>query len=281
MATRIITSRDNQLIKKAAALKRRKERLQSRLFLLEGVRILEEAVAKADLEYVLFTLGFTESKRGKALISSAVARGVPCYTIADNLLQLVCNSVHPQGVLGVVSRKNYSLNSIIADPECFLLFADRVQDPGNLGTMIRTASAVGATGVILSPETVDPYNDKVIRSTMGAILNIPIFEGIEVEDFLYQAQSNQVKVIAGDLQGKKPYFYANYSGKICIVAGNEAEGISLKMREKADELVAIPLKYSIVESLNVSVATAILLYEKIRQDYNGAVFPCQQHEGML
>jgi len=133
---------------------------------------------------------------------------------------------------------------------------------------------------MLSPETVDPHNGKTIRATMGAILSIPILEGIEVENFLKQAQSNQVKVVAGDLQGKKPYFYANFAGKLCVAVGNEAEGISLELRAKADELVTIPLKCS-VESLNVAVATAILLYEKIRQDHIGTVFPCQQHEGML
>ncbi|MEW6661994.1 MAG: TrmH family RNA methyltransferase [Bacillota bacterium] len=269
MADQIISSKNNPLIKKAAALKRRKERQSSGLFLLEGVRILEEALTKAEIEYMLFTLRLTAAGRGKELIARALAKGVPCYPIAENLLQVICSTEHPQGVVGVVKRKDYSLESIISQPECFLLFADQVQDPGNLGTIMRTASAVGATGIILSPGTVDPYNEKTIRSTMGAILSIPILEGIKVEEFLDQARCNQVKVVAGDLEGKKPHFHTNLSGKICIAVGNEAGGISPELRAGADELVTIPLKCN-VESLNVAVAAAILLYEKIRQDYVGA-----------
>lgn len=274
MTCQIISSKNNALIKKAAALQRRKERQSSGLFLLEGVRMLEEAITKAEIEYMLFTIKLTDSRRGEELIRSALARGVPCYQIPENLLHIICTTEHPQGVVGVAKRKFYSLSKIISQAECFLLFADQVQDPGNLGTIIRTASAVGVTGIILSPGTVDPYNEKTIRSTMGAILSIPILEGIMVEDFLAQARSNQVKVVAGDLRGNKPHFFANLSGKVCIAVGNEAGGISPELRTGADELVTIPLKQR-VESLNAAVAAAILLYEKIRQDFVATDFACQ------
>jgi len=274
MSFQIISSKNNQLIKKAAALKRRKERQSSGLFLLEGVRILEEAITKAEIEYMLFTIRLADSRRGDELIKSALARGVPCYQIPENLSQVICTTEHPQGVVGVAKRKFYSLAKITSQAECFLLFADQVQDPGNLGAIIRTASAVGVTGIILSPGTVDPYNEKTIRSTMGAILSIPILESIQVEDFLAQARSNQVKVVAGDLHGNKPHSFSSFSGKVCIAVGNEAGGISPELRAGADELVTIPLKHS-VESLNVAVAAAILLYEKIRQDYVGTNFACQ------
>jgi TrmH family RNA methyltransferase len=266
MAQQIISSKSNPLIKKVAALKKRKERQCSGLFLIEGVKMLEEALVKAEIKYILFTLGLTDSKRGRELITRALDKGVSCYPISEKLLQLICSTESPQGVVGVVKRKGYSLNTILSQANPFLVMVDQVQDPGNLGTIIRTASAVGATGLILSHGTVDPYNEKTLRSTMGAIFAIPVLEGIEVEEFLCHARYNQVKIVAGDLEAKKPHFHANLLGKVCIAVGNEAKGISPELRVGADELVTIPLKQN-VESLNVAVATGILLYEKIRQDY--------------
>ena len=171
------------------------------------------------------------------------------YTLKDSLLRELCSTEEPQGVVAVVRMNEVDLNK----EGSFYILCDKVQDPGNLGTIIRTAHAAGVDGVILTKGTVDIYNEKTIRSTMGSMFYIPII--LEDSDF----------TITKSLKGNKDFFKEDLSGKIIISVGNEGNGVSEEVYSLSDKKVKIPMPGG-AESLNVAIATSIVIYEKVRQN---------------
>ena len=187
---------------------------------------------------------------------------VPYEIVADSVFDAMAETVTPQGVLAIVEMPEYSLEQMIEKAGTLLLLED-LQDPGNLGTMLRTAEAAGVAGVILSKKSVDVYNPKVIRSTMGAVYRVPF---LYVEDFiglLCSLKEQKVRLLAAHLQGTKSFDKADYRGKVGILIGNEANGLSDEVSDLAEEKVIIPMAGN-VESLNAAVAGALLMYEAFR-----------------
>lgn len=256
----MITSTSNVQIKQITALlKKSKERKEQKAFVVEGRKMFEEICQ--DKSRVIKTY-FSDSYV-KEQYSGRSLPEVPYEIVADSVFDAMAETVTPQGVLAIVRMPEYSLQEMIKNAGTLVLL-ENLRDPGNLGTIIRTAEAAGVSGVILSRESVDIYNPKVIRSTMGAVYRVPF---LYVEDFmalLAELRAEDVRLLAAHLKGQKTFDKADYSGKVGILIGNEANGLSEEASELANEKVLIPMAGS-VESLNAAVAAALLMYEAFRK----------------
>lgn len=257
MAVDLIQSKDNKLIKEIKKLKERKYRDAHHKFFIEGFRFVEEAFkAKAKVECLLVSQ--TQAEKYMSFLESVSLREK--YIVKDNLFRDICNTENPQGMAAVISKPQHHWNS----SEGLFVLTDKVQDPGNMGTIIRTAHAVGAKAVIYSSGTVDPYNEKTLRSTMGSIFYIPVIEDKNLE-LTSQMLSQGYKLVASSLEAEENFYDVKYSNKIIISVGNEGNGISDEVEAMADIKVKIPMPGG-AESLNVSVAASIMLYEVLRQN---------------
>lgn len=254
----IITSRHNERIRDAKRLQQKKYRDLMGLFCLEGVRVVEEALATPYVEHLFFTQRLTESPRGSELVAWAEAKGVLTWQCSEGVLSELTDTVKSQGVVALVRKPTWPL--ICAG---FLLIADEIQDPGNMGTLLRTAVGAGVEGLFVVEGSVDLYNPKVLRSSMGAIFHLPhwVLKRSQVIDLL---RDNNSTLVIADLVEAEEYWSVSYPQNLAIVIGNEARGIHEKFRDKANIRVQIPL-VGAVESLNAPVAAGVLLYEILRQ----------------
>ena len=256
----MITSTSNMQIKQITALlKKSKERKEQGAFVVEGRKMFEEICQEKSRVIKAY---FSESYF-REQYPDGTAPEIPYEIVADSVFDSMAETVTPQGVLAIVKMPQYSLEEMIENAGTLVLL-ENLRDPGNLGTIIRTAEAAGVSGVILSKESVDIYNPKVIRSTMGAVYRVPF---LYVEDFyglLKELDSRNIRLLAAHLKGTKTFDKADYSGKTGILIGNEANGLSEKASELAEEKVLIPMAGS-VESLNAAVAAALLMYESFRK----------------
>ena len=184
-----------------------------------------------------------------------------CIYVTNKLFKTVSEVKTPQGVLAVVGKE--SKDAEISYNEDIIVALDDVQDPGNLGTILRTVDSIGLKQILVSKGTADPYNPKVIRSTMGAIFRIKVIECEDLEKTLKEIKKNKFKIVVSSLQAKTSIYDINYNKKV-IVIGNEANGVEEKIQNLADEKIKIPMLGK-TESLNASVATGIILYEYVRQ----------------
>lgn len=251
-----IESKNNSLFKDIKKLKEKKYRIQTGTYLIEGLRFVDEAFkSNAKIEKILYTQEFVEKHCGFL----AEKNDVENVMLSASLLKELSFTGTPQGIMAVVCMENKSLRS--GD---IVVLVDKVQDPGNMGTIIRTAHAVGASGIIATKGTVDIYNDKTLRSTMGSVFYLPVIED-ENLDLVMSLKEEGFKLVVSSLQGSKDFFEEDLSGKIIIAVGNEGNGISDEIYEISDKKVKIPMPGN-AESLNVAVATSVMLYEKIRQN---------------
>lgn len=189
---------------------------------------------------------------------------IPVEILSDSVFAHVSDTKTPQGVLCVLRQKSYDLAQIIQTEKPLLLLLDGLQDPGNLGTILRTGEAAGVTGMILSKDCVDIYNPKVIRSTMGSVYRMPF---IYVEDLAKTAiwiKGKGIHIYAAHLQGKNAYDKEGYQNGTAFLIGNEGNGLRKEVAEQADVKIQIPMQGQ-VESLNAAAAATILMYEAMRQ----------------
>lgn len=253
-----IESKENNLFKETKKLKDRRGRNKNKKYLIEGFRIVQEAFKARIKVDRIFVSCSSEDKIEEYL--GEYINNTKIYILKDELLNELCQTENPQGIVAVLDI----CNSIVNKEGAFYLLCDKVQDPGNLGTIIRTAHAAGVDGIILTKGTVDVYNPKVIRATMGSIFYIPIILDDEEYSQTKELLSQGFSMLATSLQGEKNFFEEDLTGKIIISMGNEGNGVSEEIYNLSDKKVKIPMPGG-AESLNVSVATAIILYEKVRQ----------------
>ncbi|MGL4656224.1 MAG: TrmH family RNA methyltransferase [Sarcina sp.] len=254
----VIESKNNSLFKNIKKLKEKKYRNQSSTYLIEGLRFVDEAFKSGvEIETLLFTEEFKE-KHSEFLENRNVKEEI---ILSPSLLKELSFTGTPQGVMAIVAMENKELK----DGDIVVL-VDKVQDPGNMGTIIRTAHAVGAAGIITTKGTVDIYNDKTLRSTMGSIFYLPVIEDNNLEK-INELKSEGFRLVVSSLQGKNDFFNEDLSGKTIIAVGNEGNGVSDEVYDISDIKVKIPMPGN-AESLNVAVATSVMLYEKIRQNIN-------------
>ncbi|MHB1126465.1 MAG: TrmH family RNA methyltransferase [Bacillota bacterium] len=260
----MITSADNPLIKTVKNLKRRKARTELGLFVVEGLRGVREAIqSPATIEVVLYSPELLSAQEVSVLHQELAEKKIPCREVGDRIFLELTETETPQGVLGIVRQLNYPLESVLKYPEALLLVADGIQDPGNLGTMLRTALAAGVKGMIMTKGTTDPYGSKVVRSTMGAICHLPLVLNVEPTLVASGLIQENIRTFVADAQGSLVYHQADLRGPVAIILGNENMGPSPELFSGAEGL-RIPL-LGPVESLNVAVATGIILYEAVHQ----------------
>jgi TrmH family RNA methyltransferase len=233
----------------------RKVRKKEGLFLIEGPRILEEALA-ADLVLKAVYADQAKTEANRALLDAASQKTQVFEVPSDEFLQL-SDTVTPQGVLAVAQCPEHDLWDLTTEP--FFLVLDGIQDPGNLGTLFRTAVASGCGGIVLLKNTADPYNPKVVRSTMGAMFKIPFAVDVLPDDLFRFVREKGAFLWAATLKDAKPYYGLTPKTGIGIVIGNEGAGISREIAQKCDEKVYIPIDDR-AESLNAGIAAGVLLF---------------------
>ncbi|MDQ0287437.1 TrmH family RNA methyltransferase [Desulfofundulus luciae] len=256
-------SKANPQVRYLRRLARRSQRDKEGHFLLEGVRLVEEALASG-WPVKMLVYSPSGSERAAVLLEAARERGVQLLPVEEKLLAELADTATPQGVLAVVEKPGYTLEETLAAGPSLLLLVDSVQDPGNLGTIIRSADAAGAGGVILFPGTVDLYNPKTIRATMGSLFHLPVAAVREGEDVLTRLRAAGFMLVAGVPAGGIPLPVVDMTGPVVLAVGNEARGLSPWLLERADFLATIPMPGR-AESLNVAAAASIMLYEAVRQ----------------
>jgi len=244
-------------------LRRRKIRDEEGLFVAEGLRVAEDLAASGlPIRFAVVAPALGTSDRGRALATALEARA-RVRRVEDRVLTQLADTETPQGVLVVAEIPRRSLADVVLpDPNGTVLVLDGVQDPGNFGTMVRTAEALGATAVIALPGTVDPWNPKAVRSSAGASFRIPIVQ-TEVDEFLAWASANCIKVYGADAEGE-PVDPATLAPRAALVVGNEGSGLREEILRQLDGRIAVPIAGG-AESLNVAVAAGILLFLMTRK----------------
>lgn len=253
----MISSTSNSRIKNIMNLKNSaRARRQQDCFLVEGPRMFFE-VPKERLLEVYVTEGF-EKKYADRLVDC-------CYElISDAVCRHLSDTRTPQGVTALVKKQETPLEEILAGDENPCLFLlENLQDPGNMGTILRTSEGAGVSGIIINRESVDPYNPKVIRSTMGAIFRMPFVVVDDFGDVLRRLKEAGVRTFAAHLDGED-FYRQDYRGGCAFFIGNEGNGLSEELAARADGRIRIPMKGQ-VESLNAAVAATVLMYETLRQ----------------
>lgn len=256
-----LTMLSKEKLKELVKLKTKKGRKTERRFLVEGLHLCEEAInSNWEIESVLFTNLFQSSPAGKKLLQKFEKRNVKPITVKSEVMNKLSDTVTPQGIICVVTIKKFSLGQLWSGRSIVILALDAIRDPGNVGTLIRTADAFGIDGVILSSDTVELHNPKVVRSTMGSLFHLPIVDDVNLEKTLPKLKNKNFKICGTDVKNGKDFEELNYSGKICLLIGSEAKGLNKKLLNLSDEIIRIPT-YGKAESLNASVAGGIILYE--------------------
>lgn len=254
----MITSTANRQVKQLIQLnKKGKVRDSQGLFVAEGPKMLREAPGK-QIEKVYLSESYVQKHGG------GIPEGLPCEVVQDSVFKVMCDTRTPQGVLSLIRQYHYGLEDLLGRKNPLLLVLENIQDPGNLGTMMRTAEGAGADGVILSPDCVDIYNPKTIRSTMGSIYRVPFVLAEDMKGALEELKKRGVRTFAAYLGGENCYDKTDYRGGTAFLLGNEGNGLTPELAACADACIRIPMEGKL-ESLNVSAASAVLLYEAYRQ----------------
>lgn len=262
----MITSISNQQIKNVMQLvKKAKARKEQGLFVAEGMRMAVEA--PLDQIERIYVADKTKEKILPRLWEAGLTKeaGVFIELVDDKVMKAISDTVTPQGVLCVLRQKQYDLDMLLKKEENpFFMILEDLQDPGNLGTIMRTGEGAGISGVILSRTSVDIYNPKTIRSTMGSIYRVPFLYVDSIQEILPQLKAVGIRTYAAHLQGKCNYDKKNYRKGTAFLIGNEGNGLTPELSACADCLIQIPMKGQL-ESLNAAMAGGILMYEAARQ----------------
>ncbi|SEM98775.1 TrmH family RNA methyltransferase [Lihuaxuella thermophila] len=260
-----LTSPQNEHVKKWKKLKTKKGRSESKTLLIEGEHLIMEAIsARLPFHAVIFDSG----KKDAALsVLESYPVQAPVYELASPLFTSVTETDSPQGVAAVVGIPDWSAEELLSRGKsgATYLLLDAVQDPGNLGTIVRTAEAAGVTGIWLGKGTVDPFNPKVVRSGMGSLFRLPMVQ-LDLAEAISLLKKDGVTVVGTSPRGGVYHFEYPFPAKSAILLGNEGRGVDPALMALVDEMVQIPMPGK-TESLNVSVTCAILIYERVRQRY--------------
>ena len=259
-----ISSKENELIKHIKKLKDKKERDISNEYLIEGIKLIQEAIQEnVNIKQIIVCDDCDKTESIPKDLMYEIAK-YDCIYVTKKIFKYISEVQEPQGILAVIEKNNSDRD--IDYTQDIIVALDDVQDPGNLGTILRTVDSIGLTQILVSKGTADSYNPKVVRSTMGAIFRIKIIECEDLEKTLKEIKKHKYKVVVTSLQTENSIYEINYNKKV-IVIGNEAKGVEKNIQDLADEKIKIPMLGK-TESLNASVATGIVLYEYVRQKWN-------------
>ncbi|NKJ98977.1 RNA methyltransferase [Rhizobium leguminosarum bv. viciae] len=259
-----VTSLANPIIKDIKALTNKKSREESGTFLAEGLKLVIDAI---ELGWAIRTLVYAKAAKGKPLVEQMAARTVASgglvLEVSEKVIASITRRDNPQMVVGIFEQRWAPLKGIRPKEGETWVALDRVRDPGNLGTIIRTADAAGASGIILVGETTDPFSLETVRATMGSVFAVPVARATP-EEFIAWRKSAGVSVVATHLAGAIDYRTIDYRKKpVVLLMGNEQSGLPEQLAKEADALARIP-QQGRADSLNLAVATAIMLFEARR-----------------
>ncbi len=259
-----ITSKDNIMIKSIHSLADPKHRKREQAFLIEGVKMVEEALRDNIGVKMVVAAPSLVQHHGKGVLKQAEEKGIEVLWISERLMDTLSDNKTPQPVMALVPMKQFSEESLFADRAGMVIVAHRLQDPGNLGTIMRTAEAAGASGIAITPATVDPYNAKAVRSSMGSILRLPVVLVGDIRVFINKGRDKGFQTVATVLSGETIHFDVDLTKPTIVILGQEATGLPGDLLDDIDFRVRIPVAAT-VDSLNVATATAVILYEAMRQ----------------
>lgn len=269
----MISSTGNSQVKQVAALcKKAKFRRERGLFVVEGPRMFEE-LEKDRITQVYVTQKFLNDPAHHKMMEGMDVRKMEIVT--EEVLKAMSDTQTPQGVTAVARQYEYTMKDLKnRGKEPLLMLLETIQDPGNLGTILRAGEGAGITGVVMNRETADIYNPKVIRSTMGSVFRVPFLYAEDLKGTLEELKKDGVRLYAAHLDGKNSYDQEDYRGAAGFLIGNEAKGLERETADMADAWVRIPMEGK-VESLNAAVASALLMFEAARQRRDGYDSRCR------
>ena len=256
----LITSKDNDFIKHLKKLKDKKYREEYGEFIVEGIKMIQEAI---DEKAIIKDIIVCDDCKNQEYFSKEFLYEIAkynCIYVTEKVFLQITDVTNPQGILAVIDRKKID-SDINYDSDLFLIL-DNIQDPGNMGTILRTADSINLKQIIVAKGTADIYNPKVVRSTMGAIFRVKVIEIEDLTKVVNEMKKRKIKVYATDLATNSSIYDVDYK-KSAIIIGNEANGVSKQLLDLADQKIKIPM-IGKTESLNAAVATGIILYEAVR-----------------
>ncbi|WP_297021274.1 RNA methyltransferase [uncultured Dialister sp.] len=258
-----ISSRNNQWIKKALQLKQKKWRDREGLFLLEGVRIVEDALNQGITGCTcFFTDEALSNPRVSALLEKAETLGWRLLSLEDPLMKVLSGTEHSQGIMLICPERKENPKDLLRPLSGFYVVLDTVQDPGNLGTILRTAAAAGVKGLILTEGCADAYSEKAARSSMGSLLRIPVYRNVGIDFLKEMKETSGLPFFGTALENGVPYKEVGPLKEGVFIFGNEGNGVRKDILSFTDKNLYIPLAGH-VESLNVSIAAAVILFHFI------------------
>ncbi|MEK6672924.1 MAG: RNA methyltransferase [Nitrospirota bacterium] len=261
----IITSASNLKVREVLEVRNKRSRQRhNNAFLIEGPHLLEMA-ANADciIRHVFFSESFIKKRDGQRLLKRLFEAGADIFMAKEHVMSKLAETETPQGILAVASYAPIDLNALTLRGKPLIVVTEGVQDPGNLGTIIRTSDAAGADAVVILPGTCDPFMPKSLRATAGSIFNLPVIFS-EADDLIGWLRKKGISLFVTDIGADKSIFNSDLHGPLALAFGNEAQGVSQRLRDTADMLIRIPI-IGRAESLNVAASAAICLYETVRQ----------------
>ena len=260
----VISSKENEIIKHIKKLKDKKYRDQYGEYIIEGFKMIEEAIEEnADIKSIFICDECIKTEEVSKQLLYEIAK-YQCYTVPEKLFKQLTQVTSPQGILAIMEKK--TIESQIDYKQDIIVALDDIQDPGNLGTILRTLDSIGITQVLVSSKTADCFNPKVVRSTMGAIFRVKVIICNDLTKTLQQAKAHKFKIVITSPKAEQTIYDMKYTKKVLVI-GNEANGVSKQIESISDEKVTIPMLGK-AESLNASVATGIILYEYVRKKLN-------------
>ncbi len=267
MNLRFITSRQNEVYRFLKALTETHTRRKHGAFLLEGANFVAEALE--DEAWAILTIAltpeFAETERGKAIVSKAQQKRIPVVLMAPALFDEISATETPQGIIAAIRQpRKERLESLRVPTVATVTVLEGLQDPSNVGAIVRVADAVGALAVLYTKGTADPYAPKAVRASAGSLLHVPVLPVNSVGEALEWLRANNFQIVSTVPKGGLCVFEAEFANRVAVLVGNEAHGLSEEAKHSADLLVTIPIVGK-AESLNVAVATGVVLYEILRR----------------
>jgi RNA methyltransferase, TrmH family len=260
----IITSTANAEIKLIRKLQLKKNRDESGLFFAEGIRpVLEAAKQKADIQKIIYCPAILHSEIAKKFIEENLEKDFPFIEVDEKVFQSIASKEGPQGIAAVIKQKWYLIDEIFKETTGIWIGLDSVQDPGNLGSILRTLDAIGGTGIILLDQTTDAYHPTAVRASMGAIFTKKMIK-LPIDQFIQWNSKSEIFIYGTDCLKGIDYQKVDYPDRIIILMGSEQKGLDQRLADVCDGLIHIPMRGK-VDSLNLSNAASIILYEVYNQ----------------
>jgi TrmH family RNA methyltransferase len=257
----VIKSKDNSKIKYVRSLNNKKNRETD--FVVEGYKLVEEAIyemtEKSEIKFILISESEANKNEFYGFADILKSKEIDYYLCDNKVFNSVADTINSQGILAVAAKKVYNKEDILTDNK-FIIMCDRIQDPGNLGTIIRTADAFGPAAVILNKGCADIYNPKVVRAAAGALFRVPFITGDAGNEIISYLKNTGYKIISAVVDSNYSFNDIEKSEKICVVIGNEGQGVSQEILDYSDLKITIKMTGRL-ESLNASIAAGISIYE--------------------